>query len=59
MERQMRDWVKLIQEQEESNEPVNEFCIAKGIHPTTFFKNRKIYSKHTFIEIPGPTILVS
>lgn len=37
------DWPVLINEYESSGISVGEFCSGKGIHPNTFYRNRKQY----------------
>lgn len=49
--RQKRDWKSLISEQEESGLSIDEFCESKGIHYTSFYKNRKKFQNSGFVEI--------
>lgn len=49
--RQVRDWVALVQEQEQSGKSIDEFCKEKEIHYTAFYKKRKIIKNSNFIEI--------
>jgi hypothetical protein len=52
MQRQKRDWAKIIEEHQRSGRSVKEFCEPKGIHPTTFYKNRKLCKQQPLVEIP-------
>jgi len=39
--RKIIDWSATISEYQNSNVTVEEFCAGLGIHPNTFYKNRK------------------
>lgn len=41
--RKILDWPTTILEYHNSNSTVEEFCTELGIHPNTFYKNRKKY----------------
>lgn len=45
------NWPELIEEQKQSGRTISEFCAAKGVHYTSFYKNRKKIKKSSFIEI--------
>ncbi len=45
------NWSELIEEQKLSGKSISEFCNEKGVHYTSFYKNRKKLSKSSFIEI--------
>lgn len=49
--RQKRDWKALISEQENSGLSIDEFCEMKGIHYTSFYKNRKKFQDKGFVEV--------
>lgn len=49
--RQKRDWKVLISEQENSGMSIDEFCDTKGIHYTSFYKNRKKFQDTGFVEV--------
>lgn len=49
--RQKRDWKALISEQENSGLSIDEFCETKGIHYTSFYKNRKKFQEKGFVEV--------
>lgn len=53
--RQVRNWSELISEQENSGKSIDEFCKEKGIHYTSFYKNRKKLEKSNFVEIKKRT----
>jgi transposase-like protein len=40
------DWPAFISEYESSGISVGEFCAGKGIHPNTFYRNRKRYQEN-------------
>ncbi len=45
------NWPELIEEQKQSGKTISEFCADKGVHYTSFYKNRKKLKKSSFIEI--------
>jgi len=45
------NWPELIEEQKQSGKTISEFCTEKGVHYTSFYKNRKKLQKSSFIEI--------
>ena len=51
MKKGKRDWAKIIKDHRDSGKSVKDFCHAKGIHPNTFYKYRKLYSTQPFIEV--------
>jgi len=52
MNRQKRDWPRILEEQRKSGESVKEFCESRGIHPNTFYKKRKLHVQQPLVEIP-------
>ena len=52
--RKISDWLAVVHDYENSNLSVEEFCTKKGIHPNTFYRNRKRYqhSNTTLVKIP-------
>ena len=50
-ERKKHNWSELIKKQELSGETVNAFCKKRGIHYTSFYKNRKRLQSSNFVEI--------
>ena len=49
--RKKHNWPELIKKQKTSGETVNTFCKNRGIHYTSFYKNRKRLQSGNFIEI--------
>lgn len=47
-----RDWSALVRQQSESRMSVAEFCAQAGVHPNTFYRQRKHYQVADFVEIP-------
>jgi len=45
------NWPKLIEEQKHSRKTIAEFCDEKGVHYTSFYKNRKKLLRSHFVEI--------
>jgi len=45
------NWPKLIEEQKHSGKTIADFCNEKGIHYTSFYKNRKKVQGSRFVEI--------
>ena len=52
--RKIADWSAVLREFEDGNQSVEEFCTQKGIHPNTFYRNRKKYQKSNtaLVKIP-------
>ena len=50
-ERIKHNWPELIKEQETSGETVDAFCKERGIHYTSFYKNRKRLQSDDFVEV--------
>jgi len=50
-ERIKRNWPELIKEQETSGKNIDAFCKERGIHYTTFYKNRKRLQSTNFVEV--------
>ncbi len=48
------NWPKLIEEQKQSGKTIADFCNEKGIHYTSFYKNRKKLQGSRFVEIKNP-----
>jgi transposase-like protein len=48
------NWPEVIREYETGNETVEKFCAEKGIHPNTFYRNRKNYQddRTTLVKLP-------
>ena len=57
MKRKKRDWAAIIEDQEKQGIPIRDYCEAEGIHPTSFYKNRKIHKQRSMVEIPAPARL--
>ena len=57
MKRKKRDWAAIIQEQEERGVSIKDYCKAEGIHPTSFYKNRKVFPPQPLVEIPVPAAI--
>jgi len=53
------NWPELIEEQKQSGKTISEFCAEKGVHYTSFYKNRKKIKKSSFVEIKqkAPAVL--
>lgn len=49
--RTKHNWPELIKVQESSGETVDTFCKERGIHYTSFYKNRKRLKASNFVEI--------
>ena len=45
------NWPELFEEQKQSGKTISEFCEEKGVHYTSFYKNRKKLRKNNFVEI--------
>ena len=49
--RKKHNWPELIKVQESSGDTVDAFCKERGIHYTSFYKNRKRLKSVNFVEI--------
>jgi hypothetical protein len=56
MKRQRRDWKAIARDQAASGKSVNEYCKGMGIHPSTFYKGRKVQQRRELVEIAAPTM---
>jgi len=52
MNKQKRDWPKILKDHLASGESVKEFCESRGINTTVFYKNRKLACGQPLVEIP-------
>jgi len=51
MKRSRRDWSRVVADHAASGKTVQEYCESEGIHPNTFYKNRKTQGHAELVEI--------
>lgn len=51
MKRSRRDWSRVVADHAASGKSVQEYCQSEGIHPNTFYKNRKTQGHAELVEI--------
>lgn len=46
------NWPEILEQYRTGNQNVEEFCKEKGIHPNSFYRNRKKYQESELVRIP-------
>lgn len=56
MRRSNRDWSEILEDQARSGKSVQKYCKEVGVHPTTFYRKRRLHASAPMVEIlPEPT----
>ena len=46
------NWPEILEQYRTGNQKVEDFCREKGIHPNSFYRNRKKYQETELVRIP-------